>query len=86
MDATFDTPGPCAKTCADAALLLEVLAGSDGQDSRCSGTPAPTAYAATLDEGIEGLRVGILKEGFGFPGASQRHVDDAVKAAARGPI
>ena len=82
MDATLDTPGPCARTCADAALLLEVLAGPDGQDSRCNGAPAPAAYAAALDEGIEGLRVGILKEGFGFPGASQQHVDDAVKAAA----
>ena len=35
-----------------------------------------------LGEGIGGLRIGVVREGFGWEGASQPDVDDAVRAAA----
>ena len=39
-------------------------------------------YAAALEVGAEGLRVGVLAEGFGIPDASEADVDAAVRAAA----
>lgn len=49
--------GPMTRTVADAALMLEVLAGPDDRDmASLEGAPAP--YLDTLDAGIAGLRVG----------------------------
>ena len=39
-------------------------------------------YAAALEVGATGLRVGVLTEGFGIPDVSEPDVDAAVRAAA----
>ena len=58
---SLDQIGPLAPTVADAALLFEVIAGHDPADSTSIPGPAPSVLA-TLDEGVEGLRIGVLAE------------------------
>ena len=67
IEATIDHLGPITATVADNALLLEVLAGEDGLDPR-QYSPKVAKYTEALSRGVEGLRVGILREGFGLPG------------------
>jgi aspartyl-tRNA(Asn)/glutamyl-tRNA(Gln) amidotransferase subunit A len=58
---SLDQIGPFATTVADAALLLDVISGHDGRDS----TSIPDDLEPVrphLDEGVEGLRVGIVSE------------------------
>jgi aspartyl-tRNA(Asn)/glutamyl-tRNA(Gln) amidotransferase subunit A len=58
---SLDQIGPFASTVADAALLLEVLAGHDPCDSTSIDAPAPKLVAA-LSKGVEGLRVGVIDD------------------------
>jgi aspartyl-tRNA(Asn)/glutamyl-tRNA(Gln) amidotransferase subunit A len=58
---SLDQIGPLAATVADAALLLEVIAGHDPADSTSVPRPAPE-LVASLDDGVDGLRVGVLAE------------------------
>ena len=57
----MDTVGPMARTVEDAALALEALAGFDSKDSLSSDRPAPN-YRGSLTQGIEGVRVGVIRE------------------------
>ncbi|EPS34424.1 hypothetical protein PDE_09388 [Penicillium oxalicum 114-2] len=79
-DAINDHAGPLARTVLDAAICLDVIGGYDGIDDRSLGSPAPgsTTFAANLrqsSQNLEGVRVGILKEGFdhSFVSPSVRH-------------
>ena len=74
---SLDQIGPFAITVADAALGLEVIAGHDPMDSTSLDRPAPSLLA-TLDEGVSGLRVGIVAD-FLSEGSE---CGDAVVAAA----
>jgi amidase len=47
----------------DNALLLEILAGEAGLDPR-QYKPKTFRYTEALARGAQGLRIGILKEGF----------------------
>jgi aspartyl-tRNA(Asn)/glutamyl-tRNA(Gln) amidotransferase subunit A len=58
---SLDQIGPFAATVADAALLLEVIAGHDPLDSTSLDAPPPQVRGV-LDEGVEGLRVGVVRE------------------------
>jgi aspartyl-tRNA(Asn)/glutamyl-tRNA(Gln) amidotransferase subunit A len=58
---SLDQVGPFATTVADAALLLEVIAGHDPMDSTSIDQSAPS-LVDVLDRGVEGLRVGVLRE------------------------
>jgi amidase len=80
MNPTIDHTGPMTSNVADNALLLEVLAGPDGEDSRQVAVE-PAEYTKALDADITGLRIAILSEGFGTP-LSEPVVDDCVRAAA----
>jgi aspartyl-tRNA(Asn)/glutamyl-tRNA(Gln) amidotransferase subunit A len=58
---SLDQIGPFATTVADAALLLDVIAGHDPMDSTSIPEPVPS-YTATLDRGVAGLRIGLISE------------------------
>src|SRR5258706_5970848 len=59
-----DTPGPMARTVADAAILLEALTGIDQSDiaTRSSATRALKDYSKFLDKnGLKGARIGVAR-------------------------
>jgi amidase len=63
IDHTIDFVTPLARTVAGAALLLEVIAGTDWRDAQwVRGTPQAGEYSAAAGRGVEGLRVAILDE------------------------
>jgi amidase len=81
IEFTIDHLGPITRTVADAALMLNVLAGRDGFDPRQPDGLKPDDYVAALKQDAAGLRVGVVAEGFGIPGLSQPGVDDTVRSA-----
>ncbi len=81
---TFDHVGPMASTVGDIALLLEAIAGRDGSDPRqaMAGTPAQVPrYFHDLEPRVEGLKLGVVSEGFAWK-ESEADVDAAVRGAA----
>lgn len=80
MEATIDHAGPMTRTVADNALMLEAIAGPDGWDARQQNV-VTHSYSQALGEGAKGLRIGVLREGFGRP-ESLPEVDAACRAAA----
>jgi amidase len=80
IDPSLDHVGPMTKNVRDCALMLEVLAGKDPLDPRQQEVPVER-YTELLDRGVKGLRLGILREGFGHPGA-EADVNDCVRKAA----
>ena len=72
---SLDTPGPCARTVLDAALLHQVIAGYDPHDSTSISAPLPEVVEAARTGDVRGLKVGIVTElgGEGYaPGVEQR--------------
>ena len=81
IELTLDHLGPITRTVADAGLVLGVLAGADGLDPRQPPDVTGGDYSAALVGPVEGLRIGVVGEGFGLPDVSQPGVDEAVRAA-----
>ena len=80
IELTIDHTGPMTATVEDNALLLEVLAGPDGLDPRQYGG-APKPYREALGRGVQGMRIGVVTEGFGWP-QSMAASDQVVREAA----
>jgi len=80
IEMTLDHLGPMTRTTADNALFLEVLAGADGLDPR-QYAPKTARYTQAIGEGVKGLRIGVVAEGFGHPESDAR-VDKSVREAA----
>lgn len=76
---SLDQIGPIARDVSDCALLLDVIAGHDPQDSTSSPSPVKN-HLKRVEESIEGLRVGVAKEFFG------EGVDPAVSKEVRAGI
>jgi aspartyl-tRNA(Asn)/glutamyl-tRNA(Gln) amidotransferase subunit A len=55
---SLDQIGPLARTVADAALALGVMAGSDPADATSAASPVPD-YAAALTGDVRGARIGV---------------------------
>lgn len=58
---SLDQIGPMTRSVGDAALGLQVMAGHDARDSTSATATVPD-YLGTLDQGIEGSKVGTLAE------------------------
>src|SRR3954447_9510023 len=58
---SLDQIGPFANTVADAALLLEAVAGHDPADATSIPQESP-ALLEHLDDSVAGLRVGVISE------------------------
>jgi amidase len=65
ISAAQDTAGPMARSVADAAAMLTVLAGADPADPAAADAPAQAAdYTAALDPAaLDGARLGVWREG-----------------------
>ncbi len=77
---SLDQVGPFARTVADAARLLGVIAGHDPRDSTSVDRPVP-AYTKTLNDPLPGLRIGVPREFFGE--GLDAEVEAAVRAALK---
>jgi aspartyl-tRNA(Asn)/glutamyl-tRNA(Gln) amidotransferase subunit A len=67
---TLDHAGPMTRTVADAAAMLQVIAGADPKDSTCTADPVPP-YAERLTRELRGVRVGVPRRHF----TEDAHVD-----------
>ncbi|KAI0003565.1 amidase signature enzyme [Xylariaceae sp. FL0662B] len=91
LDATIDHAGPMTKNVRDCALFLEAIAGPDGWDDRqppfgLEGdrlqfvAPVDEVVAKETSRMLEGVKIGVLAEGFEVPGQDP-HVVDSVRSA-----
>jgi amidase len=81
IEHTLDHAGPMSSTVTENALLLEAIAGPDeGLDPRQYG-PQVSSYTDVLGAGVDGMKIGVLTEGFG-QAQSELDVDEAVREAA----
>lgn len=58
LAASLDNVGPLTRTVADAAAMLQAMAGYDAADPTSSHLPVPD-YVGLLQQGISGLRIGV---------------------------
>jgi aspartyl-tRNA(Asn)/glutamyl-tRNA(Gln) amidotransferase subunit A len=76
---SLDQIGPFTKDVRDCATMLGVIAGHDVNDSTSVPAAVPD-YAALLEGGVKGLRVGLAKE------YSVAGMDGEVEATVRGAV
>lgn len=74
---TLDHAGPLAWTVEDCALLLQGMAGHDPDDPASSQRAVPD-FTAELDQGVKGLRIGVVRHFF--------ETDNPASEATRGAI
>ncbi len=77
---SLDQVGPLATTVADAALLLEVIAGHDPRDSTSVAKPVPP-YSQTVNQPVRPLTLGVAREYFGA--GLDAEVEQCVRTALR---
>jgi aspartyl-tRNA(Asn)/glutamyl-tRNA(Gln) amidotransferase subunit A len=58
---SLDQAGPMTRSVADAATMLQAMAGHDPKDSTCADLPVPD-FRAAVEAGVKGLRIGIPQE------------------------
>lgn len=89
IECTLDHIGPMANSTKGIAKLLSVIAGFDPNDPRQRGVITAdhdTNYLPALERDVKGMKIGVLKEGFGHDGvdgnlASDPQVEECVRAA-----
>jgi len=77
FSSSLDQAGPLTRTVLDAALLHEVIGGYDPLDSTSIDAAVPP-LAAAVGRGVDGLRIGVVREfaGEGYAaGVSQRFTE-----------
>jgi aspartyl-tRNA(Asn)/glutamyl-tRNA(Gln) amidotransferase subunit A len=77
---SLDQAGTLSKSAEDAALMTNVMAGIDSKDSTSIDRPAED-YTATLNDSLDGLRIGIPKQHFaeGLSAEVEQAVREALK-------
>ncbi len=60
---SLDQGGPMARNAEDAALLMQVMAGFDPKDSTSADQAVPD-YSASLNDSLQGLKIGLPKHFF----------------------
>jgi aspartyl-tRNA(Asn)/glutamyl-tRNA(Gln) amidotransferase subunit A len=76
---SLDQIGPFGATVADAVALLEVISGHDPMDST-SLPEAPVSLSSAMDQGVDGLSIGIVRE---LADAATEDVRSSLAQAAR---
>ncbi len=74
LSTSLDTVGPMTRSVADAALVLQAIAGYDALDPNSVDAPVPN-FLDTMDGGAAGLRVGVVRGDYRLP------MDDELEAA-----
>ena len=78
---TFDHCGPLTRTVADAALVLQALAGYDAKDAGSLKRAIPR-YEQALGQDLRGLRIGVLRHHW----EADIPASDVVRAAMDGAL
>jgi amidase len=80
-----DTAGPMARTVADAAALLGVLAGTDPEDPATAAARVERDYTKFLDpRGLQGARIGVARaKFFGYSAVTDKLVAAAIDVMRR---
>ena len=81
MASSLDQIGPVTRTVEDAAALQELIGGHDPFDSTSLDEPVPALVDACGEEGLAGMRLGVVKQarGEGFDPEVTRLFDETVK-------
>lgn len=81
MASSLDTPGPCARTVLDAALLHQVIGGHDLMDQTTIDQPTPAIVEAVNQPDVAGMRIGVVTEfaGEGYDPQVEARFDEAVE-------
>lgn len=77
---SLDQGGPITQTAADAALLLQVMAGHDTNDSTSAQHPVDD-YSQHLNDDLQGLTIGLPQEY--FTDAVDSTISEALQAAIK---
>lgn len=77
---SLDQAGPMTRTVADAALILQVIAGHDPKDSTSLDAPVPNYLEAIQGASLKGLRLGLPEQYWG------EGLSAEVDAACRGAV
>ncbi len=77
---SLDQGGPMTQSAEDAAMMLNAMAGFDPKDSTSMEREVPD-YTATLNESLEGVRIGLPKEYFseGLDSGIGKVVEEAIE-------
>jgi len=76
---SLDQAGVFARSAADAATVLQLMAGFDPKDSTSVDAPVPD-YSAALGAPLKGLKIGLLREFFdGLEARNAALIHDALK-------
>ncbi len=78
---SLDQVGPFARSVADAARLLNAISGHDVLD--CTSQAVETDFAANLDAGVRGMRVGVVPAFMGAQGLASEVKAKVEEAAAK---
>jgi aspartyl-tRNA(Asn)/glutamyl-tRNA(Gln) amidotransferase subunit A len=81
---SLDQAGTLTFTAKDAAMVLRDMAGFDPRDSTSVDVPVPD-YVAELDQPLDGLKIGLLKEFFegGLEETTARLIREALQVYER---
>jgi aspartyl-tRNA(Asn)/glutamyl-tRNA(Gln) amidotransferase subunit A len=79
---SLDQVGPFSTSVADAAEVLQVIAGADPRDGTCLTAPVPD-YTAALQQPVAGLKVGLVRECFEADGLDPQVKASVLAAAAQ---
>jgi aspartyl-tRNA(Asn)/glutamyl-tRNA(Gln) amidotransferase subunit A len=81
---SYDHVGPLTRTVRDAAIVLQAIAGYDALDLT-SCDLAVSDYTATLDDNVEALRIGVVRDFFfaDLEPAVEQHTNAAIEVLAR---
>jgi amidase len=83
---TQDTAGPMTRTVRDAAILLSGLVGVDPEDKATAASDGKAAadYTKFLDpKGLQGARIGVARNHFGFHDAVDAAMNEALEVLKR---
>src|SRR5437773_1578286 len=79
---SLDHVGPMTRTVRDNAMMLQVIAGRDPADPASADEPVPD-YAAMLGQGVEGIRIGIIRHFYTTDIVGDPEQVEALEAAVR---
>ncbi|HTE43304.1 MAG TPA: amidase family protein [Steroidobacteraceae bacterium] len=85
LNSVRDTAGPMARSVADMAVLLSVIAGADGKDAataRSAGHVVADYTKVLKKDGLKGVRLGVLRQVFSAAVADPRVIANFEKTLA----